>query len=202
MARLRRSQLPDGIWHVTSRGTGGIPIYLDDGDRSSFARLLGIAAQRFGLRIHAWCLLGSHFHLIVEAPGTQISAGMHWLLGVYAQSFNRRHGRKGHLYEERFRAWLIRDEAHLYLAIRYTLANPVRAGLCTRIEDWRWSGPQGAVPQSGSPGHGSRKATSRASARRRTASARPSRRAASAGSRGRRTRTVSRPRSPPCSRPR
>jgi REP element-mobilizing transposase RayT len=83
----------------------------------------------------------THVHLLVEAPGTGISAAMHWLLGVYAQRFNRRHRRKGHLYEERFRAWVIRDEAHLERAITYVLANPSRVGLCSQAADWPWSGP-------------------------------------------------------------
>jgi putative transposase len=64
---------------------------------------------------------------------------MHRLNGLYAQRFNRRHTRKGHLYEERFSAWIVLDEEHLENTIEYVLENPVRAGLCARAEDWLWS---------------------------------------------------------------
>ena len=65
---------------------------------------------------------------------------MQWLNGVYAQAFNGRHARCGHLFGERFRARVIRDEEHLYEACRYVVANPVRAGLCGQATDWPWSG--------------------------------------------------------------
>src|SRR5205085_7611740 len=182
----------------------------DGADRSKFAQLMGIAQRRFELRIVAWCVLGTHVHMVIDAPGTRISGAMHWLLGVYAQYFNRRHGRRGHLYQERFRAWIIRDEPHLREAIGYVYANPVRAGLCATLHEWPWSGPRPipddllfasdttAAPRRLSPGRGREKTASRAAEPRTRASERPSRRAASAGSRGRRTRTASRPRSPPC----
>ena len=209
MARIARKRLPPGVWHVTTKGTGGTRIFADNEDRATFLRLLRIVERRFGLRIHAWCLMSTHLHLLIETSPRQISAGMHWLLGVYAQAFNRRHSRKGHLYEERFRAWVVRDEDHLSNAIRYVLDNPVRAGICARIEDWPWSGPrfvsdEAAVPRRRSPGHRekTRVRISRGAARRRTASERPLRRAASWGSRGTRTRIASRLRSPPCPRPR
>jgi putative transposase len=61
MPRRPRSHLPDGYYHVTSRGTGGGFVFLDDTDRASFALLLKQAVELFGLRLHAWCLLGTHF---------------------------------------------------------------------------------------------------------------------------------------------
>ena len=72
---------------------------------------------------------------------------MHRLNGLYAQHFNRRHGRKGHLYEERFSAWVVNDEAHFENTIRYVLENPVRAGLCRRVEDgvWSWASSESIV---------------------------------------------------------
>ncbi len=159
MPRRPRFHLPDGYYHVTARGTGGVFVFADDLDRASFATLLRETAARFGLGLHAWCLLGTHFHVVAEGRQTQLSRTMHRLLGIYAQRFNQRHGRKGALFEERFSSWVIEDEAHLHAAIRYVLANPVAAGLCREPREWLWcwslypteSAPE---PQGLSLGHG------------------------------------------------
>ena len=142
MPRRPRSELPDGAYHVTARGTGGSLVFLDDVDRAAFTRLLSQASHRFEIRVLAWCLMGTHFHLIVECCQEQLSLAMHRLNGIYAQTFNRRHGRRGHLFEERFAAWVIESDAHLHAAIHYVMQNPVAAGLCRDSRDWMWSWPR------------------------------------------------------------
>ncbi len=116
-------------------------IYSDDVDRERFFRLLTNVTERFSWRCLAWCLLGTHYHLLVEAGLEQVSAGMHRLNGIYAQGFNRRHGRRGHLFEERFSAWIVNDDPHLEATLRYILENPMKAGLCRDSRDWFWGGP-------------------------------------------------------------
>ena len=142
MPRGCRSDLPDGIYHVTGRGTGGIYVFMDDVDRARFTVLLREAAQQFDLQLIAWCLLGTHFHLIVDSRREQLSRAMHRLNGLYAQRFNNRHARRGHLFEERFSSWVIETEEHLHRAIEYVIENPVAAGLCSRPEEWIWSWPR------------------------------------------------------------
>lgn len=127
------------MFHIGSKGTGGSFVFVDDPDRESFVALLYDAANRFKVRLLAWSLLGTHYHLIVEASQEQLSALMHRLNGLYAQRFNRRHARKGHLFEERFWSWVIDDEEHLSAALTYVLDNPVKAGLCVDWRDWPWS---------------------------------------------------------------
>lgn len=139
MPRRPRSWLPDGFFHVGSKGTGGVLVFADDADREAFLRLLEQAARLFGVRLLAWCLMSTHYHLVVEASCKQLTAMMHRLNGLYAQRFNRRHGRKGHLFEERFWSWVIDDEEHLSAAVRYVLGNPPKAGLCVDWRDWPWS---------------------------------------------------------------
>lgn len=147
MARRPRSHLPDyGFFHVTSRGVGGTHIYADDLDREAFRVLLVEVGEMFGWRLHAWCLMGTHHHLLVETPRDRLSRGMHRLNGLHAQRFNRRHDRKGHLYEERFSSWLIDEERHLRATVSYIVQNPVRAGLCDDGRDWLWSWPRAAPP--------------------------------------------------------
>ena len=81
----------------------------------------------------------NHYHLVVETELEHLSAGMQRLNGVYAQAFNRRNKRWGHLFGERFASWVVEDENHLARTIEYVLHNPVRAGLVDRPEDWPWS---------------------------------------------------------------
>jgi len=138
--RILRSHLDDGYFHVTARGNRSSILFVDDLDRIDFLQLLRSTKKRFEWRCLAHCLLGTHYHLIVEASRENLSAGMQRLNGVYARRFNRRHGYRGHVFEDRFASFVIEDEPHLQAAVTYVHQNPVRAGLCKRAEDWRWSG--------------------------------------------------------------
>jgi len=140
MPRIPRNLLPDGVYHVTSRGVDGAPIVLDDFDRLFFARLVRGTTALCDWVLHAWCLLTNHFHLVVETPSPRLSEGMRRINGLYAQRFNRRHDRRGDLFQGRFAAQLVDDEDYLDAVCAYVLANPVRAGLTARVEDWRWAG--------------------------------------------------------------
>ena len=82
----------------------------------------------------------THFHLVLAVKLASLSAGMHWLNGIWAQRMNRRWSRTGHLFENRFSAWVVRDEEHWIETCRYVLENPVKAGLCESALDWPWSG--------------------------------------------------------------
>jgi putative transposase len=142
MPRRPRSELPpDGIYHVTVRGVDRGLIVRDDLDwRALHELVLAAQGKKFGSAYDAYCLMSSHFHLLVRAPLERLSAGMHWLNGTYAQRFNRRWGRVGHLFQNRFEAWVMRDERHWRNTCSYILANPVKAGLCEYADDWPWSG--------------------------------------------------------------
>jgi putative transposase len=91
------------------------------------------------LSFRAYCLMPNHFHLVVACDLGDLSSAMHHLNGTYAQRFNRRHERTGHLFEGRFGVRVIDDEAYLNEVCAYVLANPVRAGLCESVDDWPWS---------------------------------------------------------------
>ena len=139
VARLLRTALPDGVFHVTARGVNSCAIYLDDSDRYAFLGLLKECIERFAWLMHAFCLMTTHYHLVLQARQRDLSDGMHRLNGVYALRFNRRHRRHGHLFGDRFASWVIKDEDHFDATCGYVLLNPVRAGLCRRAEDWPWS---------------------------------------------------------------
>ena len=143
MPRIRRSDLPDGIYHVNTRGVFQRHVYHDTRDRLLFMALLELVIRRYRWECHAFCLMGTHYHLVIETTTERLSAGMQYLNGVYAERFNRRHDRDGHVFGARFASWVIRDDDHYERTIEYVLANPVRAGLVDDWTEWLWSGARG-----------------------------------------------------------
>ena len=139
MARPLRLEYPGALYHVTSRGNAKSDIYLDDGDRRIFLRTLGATVTRQHWLLHAFCLMGNHYHLLIETPEPNLSRGMHRLNGAYSQCFNRRHQRVGHVLQGRFTAILVERETHLLELARYVPLNPVRAGFVSSAEAWPWS---------------------------------------------------------------
>jgi putative transposase len=139
MARLPRNLLPDGIYHVTTRGAAAAPVFLDDDDRLYFLRLFAKTVDLDSWHCHAFCLMTNHYHLVVESLLTGLSRGLHRLNGLYAQRFNRRHDRTGHLFGSRYSAYVIEREEHLREACEYVIQNPVRAGLCEDAAEWPWA---------------------------------------------------------------
>ena len=140
VARLPRYLLAGAFHHVTARATGGHALFVDDDDRLFFLALLRTSIRRYQWGCHAYCVMGTHYHLVVEAPLERLSPGMQRLNGLYAAEFNVRHRRSGRLFADRFASFVLRDEAHYEAACEYVLQNPVRAGLCRQARDWRWSG--------------------------------------------------------------
>jgi REP-associated tyrosine transposase len=139
VARRPRIEVAGGYYHVFARGNERRAIYRDDNDRTSFLELLAEVAEGFGWAILSYCLMTNHYHLVIRTTEPNLAAGMHRLNALYAQRFNRRHGRVGHLFQGRYKARLLQCGDGLLAAIRYAVRNPVRARLCERPEQWRWS---------------------------------------------------------------
>ena len=100
---------------------------------------IGRAKRRHGWKVHAYCLMSNHYHLLIETPEPNIAVGMQWLNSTYAHRFNEKYERIGHLFQRRYADGIILTDEHLHEVIRYIPLNPVRAGLCKRPEDWPWS---------------------------------------------------------------
>ncbi|HEU6445099.1 MAG TPA: hypothetical protein VFL61_08595 [Gaiellaceae bacterium] len=139
MARILRSELPDGFFHIAARSVDEAWLFRDGADRDFFVPLLRRAVVRARLGLHAYCLMGTHYHAVIEGTTEQLSQAFQWCQSHYAREHNARHGRKGALFAERFSSWVIHDEDHYAATIEYVLNNPVRAGLVDRAEDWPWS---------------------------------------------------------------
>ncbi len=108
MTRQLRIEYPGAIYHVTSRGNAQITIYADDADRGRFLQTLAEVVAKHHWLCHAYCLMGNHYHLLIETPEGNLSTGMQQLNGVYTQGFNRRHHAWGTCFKAATKpSWLI-----------------------------------------------------------------------------------------------
>jgi putative transposase len=139
MARPLRIEYPGALYHITSRGDRREAIYLDDEDRRRFVALLGEVCDRFRWRMHAYCLMTNHYHLVAETLEGNLSRGMRQLNGVYTQRFNRRHGHVGHVFQGRYKTIVVQKDAYELELSRYVVLNPVRARLVAEASVWPWS---------------------------------------------------------------
>ena len=137
--RPYRFEVPGGIFHVATRSVHEKQSFGGVDDRTGFLDILGTVVDACGWLCKSYCLMGSHYHLIIQTPVPNLSGGMQLLNGKYAQRFNWRDGRRGHLFGGRFYSVLIETDAHLFAALRYVALNPVKAGLCETPAGWRWS---------------------------------------------------------------
>lgn len=144
MPRPLRIEYPGAIYHVINRGNQQQEIFRSDSDRMDFLSTLARTCEKTGWQVHAYCLMGNHFHLVIETPSANLVAGMKWLLGVYTLRFNRRHNSCGHLFAGRYKALVVDGSGDGYLGVvcDYVHLNPVRAKLLKRgagLESFAWS---------------------------------------------------------------
>lgn len=152
MARGPRVQLRGAIYHVMSRGNRKASIFEDDADCKAFEALLGEASNRYRMRCQSYCLMGNHYHAVLESSDVNLSDAMQWLNGVFAQRSNRRHQRAGHLLQGRFKSVLVGDDIYLRAVNAYVVLNPVKAGLVADPSAWRWSSYRATVGMQAAPG--------------------------------------------------
>ena len=151
MARPLRIEYPGGVFHVTARGDRREPIFLDDDDRVCLLGVVAQAMDRFDAAVLAYCLMGNHYHFVLQTRRGNLSQLMRHVNGVYAQTFNRRHELTGHLFQGRFTAIVVDRDAYLMAVCRYTELNPVRAGIAKCAGEWPWSSYRAHCGFAGSP---------------------------------------------------
>jgi len=139
MARQLRIEYEGAFYHVTARGNERREIYRNDQDRNKFLEYLQTGHKRFGIKIHAYCLMDNHYHLLIETPRANISRCMQYINTAYTVYYNVRHNRAGHLFQGRYKAVLVEKEEYLLELSRYIHLNPVRAGIVRRPEQYQWS---------------------------------------------------------------
>ncbi|HET6632673.1 MAG TPA: transposase [Rhodanobacteraceae bacterium] len=140
MPRRPRLQLPGVPLHVTQRGVNRGAIFIDHLDRLHYHELLCEAAQEHAIAVHAYVFMSNHTHLLLTSTQPDgLARAMRNSGQRYVQAFNRRHGRTGTLWQGRFKSCLVNSDRHLLQVYRYIELNPVRAGMCARADDYRWS---------------------------------------------------------------
>jgi putative transposase len=139
MTRPLRLEFAGALYHLTARGDRQGAIFDDDQDRLVFLDLLAKEVLQQGWVLYAFCLMGNHYHLLLETPEPNLVQGMRRLNGVYTQAFNRRHRRVGHVLQGRYKSILVDKDSYLRELCRYVVLNPVRAGMVASVEDWHWS---------------------------------------------------------------
>lgn len=139
MARPLRLEFEGAFYHVTSRGNSKQDIYFAPPDYLKFLDILQHVCERHYWRIHAYCLMTNHYHLVLQTPEANLSAGMQQLNGIYTQYINKVYQRCGHIFQGRFKSILVDSDSYYTRLVRYVLQNPVRAQMVRRVEDYRWS---------------------------------------------------------------
>ena len=143
MPRQARLDAPGALHHVMGRGVEGISIFRKDEDREDFLTRLGALCEGEALSVHAWALLDNHFHLLIRTGKQSISESMRKLLTGYVVNFNRRHGRYGHLFQNRYKSILCEEDPYLLELTRYIHLNPVRTGVVKTMRGlaaYPWTG--------------------------------------------------------------
>jgi putative transposase len=139
MARRPRTFVPGLFYHVVARGNHRQAIFLEDGDYRAYLVRLAHYQDRHEARVHAYCLMPNHVHVLIRTGRTPLSRLMQGLQQSYTQYFNRRHATVGHLFQGRYNAFPCADDPYLLTLVDYIHANPVRAGLVPSPEQYRYS---------------------------------------------------------------
>lgn len=137
MARKPRVWVPGGVYHVTQRGVQRRALFVNPAENLKFLELLGVVVADHGLRCLSYCLMTNHVHLLIQCGEEPLATAMKRLFGRYAQWFNRKHSRVGHLYQERHKALIVDSDAYLKSVVRYIHLNPVEAKIVQLPEDYR-----------------------------------------------------------------
>ncbi len=139
MTKQLRIEYEGAFYHVLSRGNERKEIFRDDKDRSLFTEIMGEMSARFSVDIFAYVLMSNHYHLLLRTNRPNISKSMQWLGVTYTRRFNIRHSRSGHLFQGRFKSFLIENDKYLLILSCYIHRNPLRAGIVRRLVDYQWS---------------------------------------------------------------
>jgi putative transposase len=139
MPRPPRLQVAGGLFHITTRSPARRAILPNDDARATCLELVKRTCARYHWQCHAYCVMTTHYHLLLTTRDENLSRGMQWLNGLYGTIFNENYASHGHVFGARFTSVHVTSEAHLLRLVPYIAMNPVGAGLCARPADWKFS---------------------------------------------------------------
>jgi len=152
MPRIARIIAPGYPHHITQRGNNRATVFFDDEDRQTYLKLLAGYAQKFHAQIWAYCLMGNHIHLLA-VPETEIalSRGIGLTNLMYTQYLNRKLNQSGRVWQNRFFSCVVESEQYLWAVVRYIERNPLKVGLATSVETYRWSSAKAHISGASDP---------------------------------------------------
>ena len=139
MPRGKRERSESGIYHIILRGINRQRIFEDEADREAFLRSLDRSLERSGAILYAWCLMSNHVHLLLQERSEGVDIVMKRLGSGYVRYYNQKNGRVGPLFQDRFRSEPVKDREYWLTVLRYIHQNPVKAKLCRKCSEWRYS---------------------------------------------------------------
>jgi putative transposase len=140
MPRIVRGLVSGLIYHVLNRGNGKQKVFNNNRDYRDFIDLIKEAKVRYPVKLLAYCLMPNHFHMVLMPLQAQnLSKWMQWLMTSHVRRYHQYHGTNGHVWQGRFKSFVIQEDTHLLMVLKYVEGNPVRAGLVRSAEDWLWS---------------------------------------------------------------
>lgn len=151
MSRSLRIQYPGAIYHVMTLGNDRKSIFLDERDRRFFLHSLAAILDEYNAVLYAYCLMSTHYHLLVETRDPNLAMLMRQVNGIYSRWFNHRHVQVGHVFKGRYVSRLVERQTYLLEVSRYIALNPVRAGMVRRPELFAWSGYRATAGYDPSP---------------------------------------------------
>jgi putative transposase len=145
MGRDLRRIDPNSIYHANSIGSDHGPIVFDDYDREALLRKVAQAAMRYGWEVFAWCIMTSHYHVVLRTTRDGFSRGFQMVNGSHSRQTNRRHEREAHLFQNRPHAEECESDENFVNAVIYVVRNPIAAGMCDHASQWRFSSYRATV---------------------------------------------------------
>lgn len=139
MARKQRIHIPGAFYHITQRGNNQQRIFFSNEDRAKFCLLMQEGTERFGHRIHAFCLMDNHIHLLVQAGDKPLGKAMQNLTFRYAKRLNKKCNTTGHRFQGRYFSGLIDTDEYLHEVLKYIHLNPVKAKMVNKAAEYMWS---------------------------------------------------------------
>jgi putative transposase len=143
MPRISRGLTDGFIYHILNRGNGKQPVFHKDADYEAFLSLIGDAMEKYPVKLFFYCLMPNHFHMVLSpVSSADLSKWMQWLMTAHVRRYHTHYRTCGHVWQGRFKSFIIQHDNYLLAVGRYVEANPVRAGLVESAKDWPWSSHQ------------------------------------------------------------
>lgn len=140
MPRVARGLVDGFIYHVLNRGNGGQQIFHKDQDYEVFISLMKEAKNRYPIKLFAYCMMPNHFHIVaMPIKAVDLSKWMQWLMTSHVRRYHCYYGTSGHIWQGRYKSFIVQQDNHLLTVLRYVEGNPVRAGLVPSAKLWLWS---------------------------------------------------------------